>query len=272
MLHRYNQYSVKQEGNVAQAFSWWQKLNNQIQRSQLAIFERSTFASFKIRRFRGAGGWLFVLTVMVAMLFWNWQLLLATSVGVFIMLFVYLMPGWDWQVHWLQLRRLLSGSNQELTLAVGSGGVAALSTYMAVSIWIDSDSHWIAAGAILQGLGTLIAIVLLVWQVISRQLTQDEAKLNSVLADLTDVEPLKRLIAVRQLTQQVTNAQVERRKRREIADYFHLMLGREQEAVVRDAVLDALQALDDTQILGKGDRPLQTPLNLKRATVKINRP
>ena len=271
MLRRYNQYSVKQKGNVAQASSWWQKLVNQIQRSQLAIFERSTFASFKIRRFRGAGGWLFVLTVMVAMLFWNWQLLLATSVGVFIMLFVYLMQGWDWRIHWLHLRQLLSGSNQELTLAVGSGGVATLSTYMAVSIWIDSDSHWIAAGAILQGLGTLITIVLLVWQIISRQLGQDEAKLNAVLADLTDVDPLKRLIAVRQLTQQVINAQVERRKRREIADYLHLMLSREQESVVRDAVLDGLQALEDKQLLGKAAQPLQTPLSLKRNPVKIHR-
>jgi len=55
-------------------------------------------------------------------------------------------------VRWSDIRRFLNGSNRQLTLAAVSGGIATLSTYMAASIWIDY-SPWIAAGAILQGLG-----------------------------------------------------------------------------------------------------------------------
>lgn len=256
---------------MAQASSEWQQLQNLIQASRLAAFKLTALKRFKMRRFSGPGGWLLGLTVVVAMLFWNWKLLLATVVGVFVMLLVYLMQEWDWQVHWADLRRYLSGSNRQLALAVGSGGVAAFSTYMAVCISVDSDSPWIASGAILQGFGTLATLILLVWQVVSRQISRDEALLNPMLTDLTDVDPLKRLIAVRQLTQRVTNAHLDVAARRQIADYFHLMLSREQEAVVRNAVLDGIQALDNIKLLGKGRQPFQAQPALKRTTVKIRR-
>ena len=85
------------------------------------------------------------------------------------MLLAYLMQEWDCQIYGSSLRRFFSGFNRQLTLAVGSGGIATLSTYMAVSIWVDSDSPWIAAGAILQGFGTLATLILLVWQIINTQ-------------------------------------------------------------------------------------------------------
>jgi hypothetical protein len=130
----------------------------------------------------------------------EWKLLLATGAGVLVMLMVYLMQEWDWQRYWSSLRRYFTGSNQQLTLAVGSGGIATLSTYMAVSIWIDSDSSWIATGAILQGFGTLATLILLVWQILSRQAGRNAVNRDQMLHDLTDGDPLKRLLAVRQLT------------------------------------------------------------------------
>jgi hypothetical protein len=256
---------------VAQASFPWQQLVNQMQRLSLAQVKLKTLKQFQLHRFKGPGGWLLALTLFVAMLFWNWKLLLATSTGVFIMLLVYLMQEWDWQVRWSELRRLFGGSNRQLTLAVGSGGIASLSTYMAISIWVESDSPWIGAGAIIQGLGTLITIILLVWQIINRQLRQDEAKLNNLLTDLTDNDPLKRLIAVRQLTQQIKDNQLERDQRRQITDYFGLMLSREQESVVRNALLDGIQVLDNTQMSAKGGKPLQMPLTINRSTEKISR-
>jgi hypothetical protein len=49
------------------------------------------------------------------------------------------------------------------------------------------------------------------------------------------------------------------------------MLSREQEAVIRDAVLDGLQVLDNNQMLGKGAQPFQVPIELKRPAVKVHR-
>jgi hypothetical protein len=193
------------------------------------------------------------LTVVVAMLLWNWQLLLATGTGVLVMLLVYLMHDWDWQVHLSSLRQFFSGSNRELelSLAIGSGGIAAFSTYLAISIWADSNSPWIAAGAILQGFGTLATLILLVWQIINRAANRDEANLNRIVTELTHADPLKRLIAVRQLTRLMEKQRLEPSQRRTVTECFRLMLSQEQEPVVRDAVFGGLQVLEDAGLLRK---------------------
>ncbi|GAC1469339.1 MAG: hypothetical protein NVS2B14_04020 [Chamaesiphon sp.] len=236
---------VKQESNVAKASSGWQQLVNPIQGSSQAQLKLRVLKPSSLNRFRKSGGWLLALTFVLAMVFWHWKLLLAASVGVLVMLPISLMQEWNWQIYWSSLRQFLKGSNQQLTLAIGSGAIAALSSYMAISIWIDSDSPWIAASAILQGFGTLATLILLVWQIMSRQMNRDEAKLNGILTELTDGNPLKRLIAVRQLTHLVTSDLLEQNKQYQIADYLSLMLNQEQEAIVRNAVRDGLHALEN---------------------------
>nr|WP_275974416.1 hypothetical protein [Argonema galeatum] len=203
------------------------------------------------------------------MLFWNWKLLLATSVGVLVMWLVYRLQVLDWQLYWSNLRRFFGGANRQLTIAVGSGGLATLSTYTAISIGVDTDSPWIAGGAMLQGLGTLAILVLLVWQIVGRRAFRDEAKLDRMLASLTDADPLKRLIAVRHLTRFGTK--YDSSEQNAIADYFRLMLSQESEALIRDAVLDGLQAFDNLQKLAGGDPPFSMPLDVKRSAAKSRR-
>jgi hypothetical protein len=130
----------------------------------------------------------------------HWKLLLATSIGALVMLLVYMMREWDWQRYWSSLGQFLSGYNQPLTLAVGSGAIATLSTYMVISIWVDSDSPWIAASTILQLLGTLTILTLFVWQALNRPVSQNGVNRDQMLSDLTDANPVKRLVAVQQLT------------------------------------------------------------------------
>ncbi len=255
---------------MAQASSSWQQLLKKINYLSQKTLNLRANKRLKIKHVQEPGGWLLGLAIVVAMLFWNWKLVLSTGAGVAVMLLVYLMHYWDWQEYWTGIRRFLTSSNRQLTLAVGSGGIAAFSTYMAISICVDSDSPWIAGGAILQGFGTLATLILLAWQIVNRQIRRDEAKLNGILSNLIDVDPLKRLIAVRQLTRQINDAQLEPDKQRQIADYLCVMLSREQEPVVRDAVLEGLQALNNSQ-LSRPVEPLQIPLTKKRATVKIYR-
>lgn len=251
---------------MTQASSWLQQLLNGIESLLLVLVKDRGFKRLYSYRIRGVGGWLVVLTGIVAMLFWNWKLVLATGAGVLVMVLVYLMQEWNWQLYWSSLRRFLSGSNQQLTLAVGSGGIATLTTYMAVSVWMDSDSGWIASGAILQGFGTLATFVLLAWQLLYSQASQDEVNRDKMLNDLTEADPVKRLLAVRQLTQWGTNQRHKPSVCRVVADCFRLMLSHEQESIIREAVLDGLMVLDNNQRLGKGVQPLQTPISLKRAT------
>ena len=252
---------------MAQASSWWQEFFNWL---SLKVKSRGSKRLYP-RRFRGPGGWLIVLTSIVAMLFWNWKLLLATSAGMLVMLLVYLMQEWNWQLYWSSLRQFFLGSNQELTIAVGCGGIATFGTYMALSVFVNGDTSWITASAILQGLGTLTILILLVGQILSHQGSRDETKLEQMFRDLTNTDPLKRLLAVQQLTSQGVDYRLRLSEKKQVRDCFRLMLSREPEAIIRDAILDALQVFDNSQRLPKEPQPFQTPIVIKPSTAKIPR-
>jgi hypothetical protein len=221
------------------------------------------------QQLREPRSWLVGLIIVAAMLFGHWKLLLATSIGASVMLLVYVMQEWDWQRYWSSVRQFLNGSNRQLTLAVCGGGVATLSTYMAISIWIDSKSPWIALATTVSVLGTLAILTLLVWQAIDRQANQDEVDLDPLLSKLTDTNPVKRLVAVRQLTRWGADSHLHPSERRVVADCFRLMLTHEQEAVIRGAVLDGLEVLDNNRRLNKGTQPLQLPVQMKQSAEKI---
>ncbi|HIK28752.1 MAG TPA: hypothetical protein IGR89_11905 [Oscillatoriaceae cyanobacterium M7585_C2015_266] len=205
---------------------------------------------------------------MVALWIWNGKLLIATSTGVLVMLAVYSLQGRKWQRLRAQLSHILSGSNRQITLAVSSGGFATLSTYIAISLWMESENHWIATAAILQGLGVMATFSLLVWHVFSHQSSRDEKTFDNLVADLSDTDSLKRLIAVRQLTRLVRAGRADSSQQRAALDYFRLMLSREAEPLIRDALLDGLQALDTSKQLGVGTEPVSIPLSKKSAATK----
>lgn len=250
---------------MAQASSWLQQLLNSI--GMLLVFINRSFKLPFSYRFRASGGWLIVMFGIIAMLFWNWQLLLATGAGVLVMALVYLMQEWDWQLHLANLRRLVAGSNRQLALAVTSGGMATLTSYMAVSVFLDSDSAWISAGAILQGFGTLATLIILVWQLLYSHTRSEQTKGEQMLNQLTDADPVKRLLAVRQLTHWGTKQNLPPSKRRIVVDCFRLMLSQEQESIIREAVLNGLNVLDSKPSLGK--EPFQTPIVLKKSPEQV---
>ncbi|MBD2125837.1 hypothetical protein NDI39_13785 [Microcoleus sp. ZQ-A2] len=237
----------------------------------MAKVKGRAFKPLYLQQLREPGGWVVGLTLVVAMLFWHWKLLLATSIGALVMLLVYRMQEWDWQRYWSSLSQFLRGYNQPLTRAVGSGAMATLSTYMIISIWVDSDSPWIAASTIVQILGNLTILTLVVWQTLNRPASQNVVNLDQMLSGLTDANPVKRLVAVQQLTQWGTDPFLHPSERCVVADCFRLMLTHEQEAVIRGAVLDGLQVLDNNRMLGKGTQPLQVPMVLKQSADKLHR-
>lgn len=232
----------------------------------LPEFKSKVLKSLSRLQFGSLGFWLLGLTVAFALMFWNWKLVLATIVGMLVMWLVYRLQFCNWQSYWSNLRRLFGGANRQLTIAVGSGGLATLCTYMAVSIGVDTNSPWIAAGTMLQGFGTLAILVLLIWVFSDRFACSDRAKLDQVLADLTHTDPLKRLIAVRYLISSVRRFDVSHQ--RHFADCFRLMLSREEEAVIRDAVLDGLKALENNLQMDRATPSFSIPVDLKRSDAK----
>ncbi|MBD2292289.1 armadillo-type fold-containing protein [Anabaena sphaerica FACHB-251] len=243
---------------MTQASSSWRQLFK-----QLPEIKTGSPKQRKLKRFSEPGTILGFLTIIVAMLFWNWKLLLALAVGIGVMLIAYSIPKWNWQISWLEIRRFLNSANVRLALAVASGGVATLITYMAAAIWVDSPSLWMAVGTIVQGFGTLLTLVLLVWQIFNFQENREEDYLEQLLNNLTETDPLKRLLAVRQLTKFITRKQADASVKQNVVECLQLLLSTEEEAIIREAALNSLQTLDGLQmLLSTSNKPL-VPISTK---------
>ena len=201
----------------------------------------------------------------VALLIWNWQLVLALAIGAVVLVSIYLAQQGQWKVPQVDWRWLWTGANRPLTLAIASGGIATFSAYITTRIWLEAEQSWLALGVILQGFGTLAVLLLLTWQTLNRRFQtaghRDEQRFDILLGRLSDVDPLKRLIAVRQITQQLqTEALLETPSTLTsmppayIAECFRLMLNRETEPSVCSALLEGLQSLGQGRQLNAATR------------------
>jgi hypothetical protein len=206
-----------------------------------------------LERLTRSKGWLAVVTLAAVWGWWNSQLLFSTGLGIAAMMLVYRGQSWDWQLLRSKGEQFWDGPNRRFVLAVGTGGIATLVAYMSLAIWADSSSHWMALSLILQNFGTIAIAGLLLRQALSLGASKDEVALDRILADLTDADPVKRLIAVRQMTDLVNKGgfgPVSSVKssiaRSRAAECFRLMLSREPEALVRNALLEGLQTWDAT--------------------------
>lgn len=256
---------------MAQASFWRKQLIDLERRLADLKLERRVLRPYSLllRQFRGSSSWLFCLLGLAILLFWNWKLLLATVTGVGAMLAVYGLQQKNWQAYWSQLERFFQSSHRQFTVAVGSGGVAALFTYIAASIWAESENRWLAMGAIFQGLGTLLTLLLLGWQIADFRSRDAESQFERLLGELTQADPLKRAIAVRQLTRLAVKGRLSASDREQLLEYFHLMLARESDKLLRNSLIESLQYLDNSQRLDLGQQPLKMPLTLERSSSKI---
>jgi hypothetical protein len=251
---------------VAQASFQWRYLVSLIQDSPLADVSTATLKYLSRQRGPSSGRWLLVTSGMAALLFWDGRLVLATSVGVATMVTAYLLQDGQWQLPAIDLRKWLQGWNKPFLLAVTSGGVATLGTYMAASIWVETSSHWVATLMILQGGATLGLLGLMLWQTWGKSVDRPVTQVSQLLPDLTAVDPLKRLIAIHQITDLLEHPATEQTQRRQMADYFRLMLSREPEAIVREALLEGLQAASQAQAISPTrGQPLVMPLAKQRS-------
>lgn len=180
---------------------------------------------------------------------------------------VYALQGCDWAEIRSLRRQFFNGANRQIAIAVGTGGLASFGTYLAVSIWLATDNPWLATGAILQATVTIATLALVGWQFFKSKTAASETRIDELLMHLTATDPLKRLIAVRQITGFIKTAPIA--EKRAIADYFRLMLPRETEAIVRDAILDGLQVTQPAHQLGVGVAPLSIPQLKKRTAERV---
>jgi hypothetical protein len=258
---------------VAQASSRQQQLFNEVQTSlpkfPVAALKQLFWLSSADQ---GSRSWLWGMAVAAVLLIWHWKLLFALGIGLLIMMLTQALQAGNWQIPWVELRRRLDGTKQRFGLTVASGGIATLSAYSSLAIWSEAKSFWSATGAICQGLGTLTVLVLLLGHLLNHHSELATTRFDQLVSDLTHADALKRLIAVRQLTQAVTSSSADRSQRRTVVDYLRLMLSGESEPVVRNALLDSLQALDKAHRIAQAQLPAASAPTMKYATARVRRP
>ncbi|MEM7727526.1 MAG: armadillo-type fold-containing protein [Cyanobacteria bacterium P01_A01_bin.45] len=249
---------------MRQASHSWQELIQQLSVKRLKLPRGKSL--------REPGGILGFLTVVIAMLLWNWKLLLASAVGVSSMTLVYSMQGWNWQKFWSGLHNILSSPNRRLLLAVVSGGISTFCTYLSAVILVESNNVWIAVGAILQGLATLLVLFLLACHIHSLYYVRQEKQIDRLVLQLTSQEPLKRLVAVSQLSKLAYTNDVDPSLKKNITDLLRLLLLQETEKIVQESALEGLQKLDNSTKLHsvENNKPIPISLKAKRQEVLSN--
>ncbi len=208
---------------------------------------------------RGQGRWRLGLLGAIALLLWNWRLWFAIAVGLGMRVLVYRLQRQHWQPPWAKIRLLLNQVSHTPALAFLSGGLAMGSTYISLCIWRDAPSPWIGAGLLLQGLGTLAVLILLVGLSLNHPSQGRAGQFQKLVLDLTEPDPLKRLVAVRQLSRLVGTTPLNLPQTQQVGEYLQLLLHQESEPLIRKAVLEELQTLQATKKL---QLSLEPPLAL----------
>ena len=250
---------------MAKASSRWQQLTHVVQAS-LAELQLGAESPLSLQRFSNANGWAFLLPLALLLLFLHWKLLLAVLLGALTMAVVYLWQEQNWQPQWAQLLRRISTANQRVLIAVGSGSLATFSSYLAIAIWSETNSPWVATGALLQGLGTFITLLLVSSRVLQPTSSNEVSSFEQILTDLTHSDRVKRLIAIRQLQRLATVNILDPLQQKTAVDCLRLLASREREPILRAAIFDSLQAVDQTQQLPPAQQQPFNPAAARRRT------
>ncbi len=184
----------------------------------------------------------------VLLLLWNAKLVFSTGAGMGTMVLMYLLQDAQWRREKLpkvseQVQAKLEGLNRPFLWSTIGGGSAAFLSYLAISAWTETDAHWLATGILLQGLMTFGLLGLALRRVLAKSPTV-ETELCHWVETLSHEDPIQRLLAVRQLTKMAQSAPLIQQQ--EILEYFQLMVSREPEELVREAVWQALETLMPT--------------------------
>jgi hypothetical protein len=198
--------------------------------------------------------WLVVAVGALSLFFWNGRLFFALGVGAIVTSLLSSQPREFIPLQLTRLQRRFEHLHPSTSLAL-VGGCTGFVTYLATSIWVESQSHWLAAGVLLQGVGTVAVLAVLTHQIAQRAVAEPKQTQSISVTDLTDDAPLRRLIAVRQLTQMAAGLEMNHPQRQELLDYLHLMERYETEPLVRAAVRSGCQQLAPLRQLHPGSQP-----------------
>lgn len=206
--------------------------------------------------------WLITFLVLASWAYLDGKLLVSTALGIAVMGLIYRLQAKD--------QPLWQGWNHQLTFMLLSGGLTTFSVYISTGIWLEAEQPWLASGLLLQNLGLVGMISFLVWQMQAVKSKTHQDDLTVLLNNLTFDDPLKRLIAVRQLRDYFLSGKFSHQGDRpnqplsmsksHVIDCFRVMLSKESDPLVKEAILESLQAWDSLPTRPKRFKPSQAPV------------
>lgn len=215
-------------------------------RSQSQMLMRSLWLG--LVREQGFPVWALLVIFLVMLLLWNWQLIAATSAGILVMMALYVIQEWNWNVILWRIQKFLQSPYRHLPLSVASGTFTVFLTYTMLAVWSNQTNHWLASANILQFGATLVILLLLVRQAFNQWLQRQQDNFEQLVAQLAVNDDLARLIAIKQITQYVHDNRLPAVQERAIADYCNILLNRETETTMRDAIFETLEALQSITV------------------------
>jgi hypothetical protein len=219
----------------------WSKKQSRRGRNQSSSLRRQRLSR---NTSSGSSFWLWGLGVAGVMLVWNWQLLLATLAGIGVLILLFQFPFDRWSVYWQKWQQNVNLPQRRLLMALVGSSLAGIGTYWALNLWDHLENHWLAGGAIAQG---VIITFLLGLQVSSLVIpasgSTQRDRFSQLVGDLTAEHPLKRLMAIRELTQLAIRGNLQQQQLTHLSEYFSLLFAVETEPMLRQGLLESMQTL-----------------------------
>ena len=218
--------------------------------------------------------WLWGIVIFAIMLVWNWQLLLATVMAMGMLILLFRFPVHRWSGYWQKWQQRLDESQQRLLMALGGSSLIGVGSYWALQLWDHLDNHWLAGSAIAQGilLTSLFGLQVSKLITVSDQ-TRPQHQFSQLIDELSAEHPLKRLRAIRQLTQLAIKGSLHPSQLQEISESFSLLFAVETEPILRQGLLDSMQTLQRHQCWQKWEvksgKPLQTLQKVNKVPEQI---
>jgi len=214
--------------------------------------------------------WLWGIILFAIMLVWNWQLLLATVMGMGGLVLLFRFPLDRWSGYWQKWQQTLDLSQRRFFTALAGSTLVGVGTYWALQLWDHVDNHWLAGGAIAQG---IVIALLLGWQVAKLIHPASQGapphQFSQLLAALSADHPLQRLTAIRQLTQLAIQGKLQSSQLQQMSEYFSLLFSVETEPILRQRLLESMQTLQLHHCWQNWERETAPPLQKLQKVKKV---
>jgi hypothetical protein len=146
-----------------------------------------------------------------------------------------------------QIQRWLRHPQAPLYLSGASGVGILLISYSALAVWQDLQSPWLALMLLTQEVGVLVVLGLAVGLMLTRSQGSPNHTFERCTTGLLHRDAMRRLMAVRQLTQLANQDALTSQERSQAIDYLRLLIRKETEPLVRNAIREGLATLSPAQ-------------------------